>query len=64
MRESFHIDFDKKKITCVLPLRGQEEEYLSSNRKVAEKVLDSQCKKLQHDEEAKQVIIKSFYKHF
>ena len=48
MRESFHIDFDKKKITCVLLLRGQEEEFLSSNRKVAEKVLDSQCKKVQN----------------
>ena len=64
IRESVTIDFEKKKITCVLPLRGKEEEFLSSNRNAAEKVLDSQCKKVQHDEEAKQTIIKSFYKLF
>ena len=64
IRESVSIDFEKKKITCVLPLRGREEEFLSSNRKTAEKVLNSQCKKVQHDEEAKKTIIKSFYKLF
>ena len=62
MRESVKIDFEKKKITCVLPLRGKEEEFLSSNRKSAEKVLNSQCKKVQNDEEAKKEIIKSFNK--
>ena len=64
IRESVKIDFEKKKNTCVLPLRGKEEEFLSSNRKSAERVLDSQCKKVQKDEEAKKEIIKSFNKLF
>ena len=64
IKESVKIDFEKKKITCILPLRGKEEEFLSSNRKSAEKVLDSQCRKVQHDEEAKREIIKSFNKLF
>ena len=65
IRESVSIDFEKKKITCVLPLRGREEEFLSSNRKAAEKVLDSQCKKVQHDEEAKKTeILKKKVQHY
>ena len=64
MKESVHIDFKNKKITCKLPLRGKVEEFLSDNREVALKVLNSQCKKVQDDEEAKATIIKSFYKLF
>ena len=64
IRESVNIDFEKKKITCVLPLRGKEEEFLSNNRAIAERVLDSQCKKVQNDEEARNTVIKSFYKLF
>ena len=64
MRESVNIDFKKKKITCILPLRGKEEDFLSNNRAIAEKVLDSQCKKVQNDEEARDTVIKSFYKLF
>ena len=64
IRESVSIDFDKKKITCILPLRGSEEEFLSNNRQSALKVLDGQCKKVKNDEEAKKTVIKSFYKLF
>ena len=64
MKDAVHIDFQKKKITCSLPLRGKEEEFLSDNREVALKVLNSQCKKVQNDEEAKATAIKSFYKLF
>ena len=64
IRESVNIDFEKKKITCVLPLRGKEEEFLCNNRAIAERVLDSQCKKVQNDEEARNTVIKSFYKLF
>ena len=64
IRESVNIDFEKKKITCVLPLRGKEEEFLSNNRAIAEKVLDSQCRKVQNDDEARNTVIKSFYKLF
>ena len=64
MKDAVHIDFEKKKITCSLPLRGKDEDFLSDNREVAMKVLNSQCKKVQNDEEAKATAIKSFYKLF
>ena len=64
IKDSIKVDFDKKKITCSLPLRGKEEDFLSNNRAIALKVLDSQCKKVQNDEEAKKAVIKSFYKLF
>ena len=64
MRDAVHIDFQKKKITCSLPLRGKEEEFLSDNREIALKVLNSQCKKVQNDDQAKATAIKSFYKLF
>ena len=64
MKDSVRIDFQKKKITCSLPLRGKEEDFLSNNREVALKVLDSQCKKVKDDKEAKDTVIKSFYKLF
>ena len=64
IKDSVKIDFENKKIECTLPLRGKEESFLSSNRDVALKVLDSQCKKLKNDPEAKEIIIKSFQKLF
>ena len=64
IRDAVNIDFKKKKVTCMLPLRGKPEDFLSNNREVALKVLDSQCKKVQDDEEAKAAVIKSFYKLF
>ena len=64
MKDAVRIDFERKKITCSLPLRGKEEEFLSDNREVALKVLNSQCKKVQNDDEAKATAIKSFYKLF
>ena len=64
IKDSIKIDHEAKKITCTLPLRGKEEQFLSNNRDVAVKVLDSQCKKVFKDEEAKAAVIKSFYKLF
>ena len=64
IKDSVTIDFERKKITCSLPLRGKEEEFLSSNRDIAFKVLNSQCKKVERDEEARATVIKSFYKLF
>merc|ERR1712013_959966 len=43
IRDAVSIDYEKKKITCILPLRGEEHEFLSSNKATALKVLDSQC---------------------
>ena len=64
MRDAVKIDFKKKKVECTLPLRGKPEEFLTNNREIALKVLDSQCKKVQDDEEARAAVIKSFYKLF
>ena len=64
IRDAVKIDFVKKKIECVLPLRGKEEDFLSSNREIALKVLNSQCKKVKNNEEAKATVIKSFKKLF
>ena len=42
--ESVYLDWEKKKIICSLPNRGNESEYLTTNRDRALKVLDQQCK--------------------
>lgn len=62
IKDAVKIDFINKKITASLPMRGDPEKYLAPNRNIAEKVLISQCKKVQNDEEAKQCVIKSFQK--
>ena len=64
IKDSVKIDYVNKKITCVLPLRGKESDFLSDNREIALKVLNTQCRKVQTDEEAKATVIKSFYKLF
>ena len=64
IRDAVTIDFEKKKIVCSLPLRGKEEEFLSNNREIALKVLNSQCKKVKGNEEAKASVLKSFKKLF
>ena len=62
IRESVKIDFANRKIVAVMPFRGDPAQYLSDNRHIAEKVLESQCRKVKNDEEAKATVIKSFKK--
>ena len=62
IKESVKLDFENKKITASLPVRGDPAQYLSENRVIAEKVLESQCKKVQNDAEARESIVKSFEK--
>ena len=64
IEDSVHLDSKNKQITCTLPLRGKEEDFLTSNRFKAVKVLDSQCRKYSTDEETKEQIIKSLKKLF
>ena len=45
IRNSVKLDFENKKIICSLPLRGKEEDFLTSNRDRCVKVLDQQCSK-------------------
>ena len=40
IRNSVKLDFENKEIVCSLPLRGKEEDFLSSNRNKALKVFN------------------------
>ena len=60
--DSVEIDWVNKRIICHLPLRGEEEAFLSNNRNIALKILDKQCLKYANDEETKKVIVKAFDK--
>ena len=60
--DSVEIDRENHRIICYLPLRGEEEEFLSSNRNIAMKILDQQCYKYANDEDTKKVIVKAFEK--
>ena len=62
--ESVKLDVENKRIICSLPLRGEETEFLSTNRAQAEKVLNQQCSKYFKDEATKPVILKAFKKLF
>ena len=55
---------ENKRIICNLPLRGEETEFLSTNRVQAEKILNQQCSRYFRDEETKPVILKAFKKLF
>ena len=56
------IDLDNKKIIARLPLRGDAAQYLSNNRESALKILNAQCKKVNNDPDAKEVVLKAFRK--
>ena len=60
--ESVQIDWEKKQIICSFPMRGSEEEFLSSNRDIALRVLDQQCNKYKNDTQTQKAIKKAFDK--
>ena len=62
--ESVRLDLAKKRITCTLPLRGEERDYLSTNHSQALKVLEQQCKVYSNQADTKELIIKAFRKLF
>ena len=62
--ESVHLDWNKGKVVCSLPLRGAERDFLSTNKEQAVKVLDQQCRKWHRDEVNKEVILAAFEKLF
>ena len=62
IRQSVMIDYENKKITARMPLRGDEAQYLSNNREVAMKVLQSQCLKVKNDPETREIVVKAFNK--
>ena len=60
--ESVNIDWEKNRIVCSFPMRGSEEEFLTSNRDIALRVLNQQCNKYKDDKETKATIKKAFDK--
>ena len=62
IKESVFIDFKNKRIIGRMPMRGDPAQYLSNNHHIAEKVLESQCRKVQKDPEAKETVLKAFKK--
>ena len=62
IKESVTIDYEAQKISAKLPLRGDENKFLSNNRNIALKVLQSQCVKLKTDKVAKETVVKAFHK--
>ena len=60
--ESVNIDWDNGQIICNLPLRGEENVFLSNNRDIALKVLDQQCYKYHKDDDTRVTIVKAFEK--
>jgi hypothetical protein len=64
IRKSVKLDFKNKRIICTLPLRGAEEDFLTTNRDRALKVLEQQCKKYYKDTETKEAVLKAFKKIF
>ena len=64
IKESVHLDWERKKIVCSLPLRGNERDFLSTNKDRAMMVLDQQCRKWSKDSVNKPMILAAFEKLF
>ena len=64
IRNSVKLDWENKKIQCSLPLRGKEEDFLTSNRDRCVKVLDQQCNKYHNDVTTRETIVAAFKKLF
>ena len=58
------LNFITKTIECTFPIRGSEGEFLTTNRDLAAKVLNSVSNRYQHDETAKNLLLASFQKLF
>ena len=59
--DSVQIDWKNRRIISTLPLRGEEETFLSNNRDIALKILNQQCHTYYKDP-VKEVIVKAFDK--
>ena len=64
IKKSVSLDFANKRIICSLPLRGEEHDFLTTNRDRALKVLEQQCKKYHKDIETRKSILAAFQKIF
>ena len=64
IKESVKLDFENSIITCTLPGRGSERDFLVSNRDLAVKVFQSVCKRYKEDKKSQELIRASFKKLF
>ena len=62
IKKSYNLDWANGVITCTLPLRGKERDFLSSNEDRALKILNAQCKRYYNDVETRTAIIQAFQK--
>jgi hypothetical protein len=61
---SVKLDFTNKRFICSLPMRGTPEDFLSSNKSSADKILQRQVSMYHKDEETKKLILKAVNKLF
>ena len=64
IRDSVTLDYENKRFICHLPLRGRPEEYLSTNKDQARKILAKQVSLYHQEEDTKAMIIKAVNKLF
>ena len=62
--DSVRLNFSNNSIECTLPVRGDEYEFLTSNKDLASKVLNSVTSRYKDDETAKSLMLSSFNKLF
>ena len=60
IKDSVKLNFDSKLIECTLPTRGSEQEFLSSNKDIAEKVLRGITTRYGSDEGVKTTVFGGF----
>ena len=64
IRDSVTLDYDNQRFICKLPLRGKPEDFLTTNMKDANKVLDKQVSLYHGEESTKAMIVKAMTKLF
>ena len=61
---SVKLDLENKKISCTLPLKGEERQFLTTNYSQALKILEQQIKQYSSHANIRELIIKAFDKLF
>ena len=64
IRESVKLDYENKRFICELPLRGKPEEFLTTNKHDAAKILERQVRLYYKEEDTKKLIVKAMDKLF
>ena len=64
IKESVKLDYENKRFICTLPLRGKPEEFLTTNKPDAAKILEKQVRLYHKEEDTKKLIVKAMDKLF